>query len=78
MGRRAERYGQYSAWPGMQRGDAVDGCLGPTGLAALYIERIAEVLDDSSTAKEFAGEYAVKKDLLNKYYWDAEDGFIMT
>ena len=49
--------------------------LAQQALAALYIERIAEVLDDSSTAKEFAGEYAVKKDLLNKYYWDAEDGF---
>lgn len=49
--------------------------LAQQALAALYIERIAEVLDDPSTAKEFAGEYAVKKDLLNKYYWDAEDGF---
>lgn len=63
------------------RGRGCDGemlwmdALAQQALAALYIERIAEVLDDPSTAKEFAGEYAVKKDLLNKYYWDAEDGF---
>ena len=45
--------------------------------AALYIERIAEVLDDPSTAKEFAGEYAVKKDLLNKYLLGCGGWFLL-
>ncbi|BDD08192.1 glycoside hydrolase [Fulvitalea axinellae] len=44
------------------------------GLAALNISRIAETIGDKATAKEYKAKYKVFKDLVNKYYWDEEDG----
>lgn len=49
--------------------------LAQQAVAALYIKRLADELGDKETAKEFAGLYKGQKALLNKYYWDAQDGF---
>ena len=44
-------------------------------LSALYIKRLADVIGDKATAKEFAKKYETGKELLNTYYWDNTDGF---
>ena len=43
-------------------------------LAALYISRLADQCSDRKTAKIFRKEYLRLKDIVNKYYWDDEDG----
>lgn len=49
--------------------------LAQQALAALYIKRLAEELDEQTLADEFGALYAKNKKLLNEYYWDEEDGF---
>lgn len=44
-------------------------------LAALYIARLADELDNEQLKKEFMTFYEEHKNLLNKYYWDDRDGF---
>lgn len=49
--------------------------LAQQALAALNITRLAEEVGDTELAKEFQGEYDKLKTLINKHYWDEEDGF---
>jgi hypothetical protein len=49
--------------------------LAQQALSALNITRLAEMMGDKTLAKQFRKEYDAKKMLLNKYYWDKEDGF---
>ena len=43
-------------------------------LSALYISRMAELCSDKSTAESYSKEYKRLKDIINKYYWDDQDG----
>ena len=43
-------------------------------LSALYISRMAELCSDKSTAETYTKEYTRLKDIINKYYWDEQDG----
>jgi hypothetical protein len=49
--------------------------LAQQGLAAKYIARLAEAIDDDKLASEYQKEYKRIKDLVNGHYWDAQDGF---
>ena len=49
--------------------------LAQQALSALYICKLAEEIGDKETIKEFRPLYKKNKAILNKYYWDAEDGF---
>ncbi len=49
--------------------------LSQQALSALYISRLADIINDKKTSQKFKNEYSHKKELLNKYYWDNEDGF---
>lgn len=49
--------------------------LAEQALSALYIERLAKELGDRKIAREFGNLYKEHKTLLNKYYWDEQDGF---
>lgn len=49
--------------------------LAQQALSALYIERLAHELGDKAVAREFHKRYIANKELLNKWYWDSEDGF---
>lgn len=44
-------------------------------LSALYIERLAKELQLKDVAREYRQRYEKGKQTLNRYYWDAEDGF---
>ncbi|MDD7887731.1 trehalase family glycosidase [Flavivirga sp. 57AJ16] len=44
-------------------------------LSALYISRLASYMDDNETVLKFKKQYETKKDIINTYYWDKEDGF---
>lgn len=43
-------------------------------LSALYIARLAAVLNDENVEAEYLRHYGQLKELLNRYYWDEEDG----
>lgn len=49
--------------------------LAQQALAAKYIVKLSNLIGDRITAKEFQIHYDENKALLNKYYWDNEDGF---
>lgn len=49
--------------------------LAQQAVSALYIEKLANELGDKTIAKKYAQLYKQSKKLLNKYYWDEEDGF---
>jgi glycogen debranching enzyme len=49
--------------------------LAQQALAALYISRIAELVDEPRVAAEYQAHYEQHKQLINTHYWDAEDGF---
>lgn len=42
-------------------------------LSALYISRLAKIVNDKNTCKEFKGIYNKLKRTVNKYYWDKQD-----
>ncbi|MGL5683017.1 MAG: MGH1-like glycoside hydrolase domain-containing protein [Marinifilaceae bacterium] len=44
-------------------------------LSALYISRMCNEFGEKKDAKLFAKRYTELKKLINKYYWDKEDGF---
>ena len=44
-------------------------------LAALYISRIAELLDDQDGVMRWKAVYEAKKAKINELYWDDQDGF---
>ena len=44
-------------------------------LAALYISRIAELLDDQDGVMRWKAIYEAKKAKINELYWDDQDGF---
>lgn len=48
--------------------------LAQQALAALYIKKIAGLLNDGQTEREFGGRYDELKELGNRYYWDKTDG----
>lgn len=43
-------------------------------LSALYITRLAKLVGDSATEKEYGAKYNEIKNKINKYYWDERDG----
>jgi glycogen debranching enzyme len=43
-------------------------------LSALYIKKIAIVLGEESIADEYTKKFEEKKALINKYYWNNDDG----
>lgn len=47
--------------------------LAQQGLAALYIARLARVIQANDVADEFEAHYREKKELLNRYYWNETD-----
>lgn len=49
--------------------------LAQQALAAKHIVKLSDLAGDRKTAKEFQKHYEDNKALLNKYYWDKEDGF---
>lgn len=49
--------------------------LAQQALAALYINRMAVELGEKDLAEEFIALYKEGKQILNKYYWNEEDGF---
>ena len=44
-------------------------------LSAKVLAKMFEMLEDRAQAKEWEEKYAEKKDIVNAYYWDKEDGF---
>ncbi len=48
--------------------------LAQQGLSAEYIAKIAVILGDPVTVSDFQGRYASIKELLNKHYWDDQEG----
>ncbi len=48
--------------------------LAQQGLSALYISRLAKQIDDAKLAAEYQQEYGRIKDLINRNYWDEQDG----
>ena len=49
--------------------------LAQQGLSALYIARLAKQLDKPKLAQKYFAEYDRIKALVNKYYWNENDGF---
>lgn len=45
------------------------------GLSALYLSRMLESIGEVKEAAEWKAEYERLKQIVNKYYWDEEDGF---
>ena len=45
------------------------------GLSALYLSRIAAILERTDEAREWRKKYEAIKERVNKLYWDEEDGF---
>lgn len=43
-------------------------------LSALYISRLAKVVGDGATAREFKNKWKELRGIVNKYYWDDSDG----
>lgn len=43
-------------------------------LSALYISRLAKVVGDGATAREFEKKWKELRGIVNKYYWDDSDG----
>ena len=43
-------------------------------LAALCISRLAEFVEDADTQRHYETEYQRKKEILNRYYYDRQDG----
>ena len=43
-------------------------------LSALCISRLAELIGDTGTQMHYSAEYQGKKEILNKYYYDRQDG----
>ena len=43
-------------------------------LSALYISRLAKVVGDGATAREFENKWKELRRIVNKYYWDDSDG----
>ena len=49
--------------------------LAQMALSALYIARLADVIGETSLAEEYRSKYAEKCSLLNRCYFDEQDGF---
>ena len=43
-------------------------------LSALYIAKLADIIGENETSLEFHAQYEEKKEIINKYYFDTEDG----
>lgn len=43
-------------------------------LSALYISRLAKVVGDGATAREFKNKWKELRGIVHKYYWDDSDG----
>ena len=43
-------------------------------LSALYISRLAEIVEDMDTQRHYKAEYQRNKEILNRYYYDRQDG----
>ena len=43
-------------------------------LSALYISRLAEMTGDRETQAHYEAEYRRRKDIINRYYYDRQDG----
>ncbi len=44
-------------------------------LSAHIMEKLYLTVNDTENAEIWSGRYREKKDIINKYYWNAEDGF---
>lgn len=78
--------GGHSGMDDTPRGDYINGgVLNPfllwfdaatqQGLAAESISNIAQLIDEKELSKQYQKKYKNLKELVNKYYWNKDDGF---